>query len=340
MKLLIVKLSAFGDIIHSLPALDDLLARPEVSEVHWLLDGRYRFVSGIFPPRVMVHEVNLKNGSLSEAWQTTRQLRRIGFDAVLDLQGLIKSSVLARLCGSPVYGIDPAQLREKQAGWLQCGVRFHPDERHVVQQYRRVAAAPFVQDAGRIPEAPIPYAAPTVQAAVATGLRDDTILTGLDLTGSRYVVLHSAGGWQTKQLPAETWVATARGIAERGMTPVFSWGSETEQQRAAELATASDGLLLPERLNLSALAALLGQATAVVGADTGLLHLAAALGSPTITFWGPSASWRSAPIGEGHWHIESNPACGPCFRRSCDHFTCMEKIRATAILEALDELVG
>ncbi|HXH72011.1 MAG TPA: glycosyltransferase family 9 protein, partial [Mariprofundaceae bacterium] len=312
----------------------------EVSEVHWLIDARYRFVSGLFPPQVVVHEVNLKGERpLISAWQTIRRLRRIGFDAVLDLQGLIKSAVLARLCGFPVYGIDTAELREKPAGWLQRAVRFHPEERHVVQQYRRVAAAPFGKHPGHPPGAPIDYVAPTVQKDVSEKLRDDSALTRLDLAGSRYVVLHSAGGWQTKQLPAETWLATARGIAERGMTAVFSWGNETERQRAAELA-ASGGLLLPERLNLSALAVLLSQATAVVGADTGVLHLAAALGSPTITFWGPSASWRSAPIGEGHWHIESNPACGPCFRRSCDHFTCMENIRASAILEALDELAG
>ncbi|HXH72454.1 MAG TPA: lipopolysaccharide heptosyltransferase I, partial [Mariprofundaceae bacterium] len=75
MKILVVKLSAFGDIIHSLPALDDLLARPEVSEVHWLIDARYRFVSGLFPPQVVVHEVNLKGERpLISAWQTIRRL--------------------------------------------------------------------------------------------------------------------------------------------------------------------------------------------------------------------------------------------------------------------------
>ena len=104
------------------------------------------------------------------------------------------------------------------------------------------------------------------------------------------------------------------------------------------LAEASGGLALSERLNMSALATLLVNARVVVGADTGVLHLAAALGTRTITCWGPAASWRSAPIGEGHGHIESNPACGPCFRRRCDRFVCMPGIRAEAILEAVDAI--
>jgi len=341
MKILVVRLSAFGDIIHTLPALDDLLARPEVEEVHWLVDSRYRFVTDLLPEQVRVHEVALKGQHpLRSAWQAVRELRRIGFDAVLDLQGLIKSAVLARACGSPVYGIDAEQLREKPAGWLQSSCRFHPDERHVVQQYRRVAAAPFEGSPEQVPGMPLGYAAPAVRDAVMSKFAAASVIQNLGLNEHRYVVLHSAGGWQTKQLPLATWVDLARGVMKRGLTPLFSWGSETERQRAATLATESGGILLPERLNLSALAGLLGNAKAVVGADTGVLHLAAALGTPTITFWGPSASWRSAPIGEGHWHIESNPACGPCFKRSCDHFICMDLIQASAMLEALDELTG
>ncbi len=341
MKLLVVKLSAFGDIIHALPALDDLLARPEVDAVHWLVDARYRFVTEIFPPSVSVHAVAMKGERpLRAAWQAVKGLRRHRFDAVLDLQGLIKSALLARASGSPVYGIDPTELRERPAGWLQRPVRFAADDRHVVQQYRRVAAAPFAADPGHRPDTPIPYAPPRVRPEVSAHLLDPSALANIGLDGQRYIVLHSAGGWATKRLPDATWIAIARGALARGLTPVFSWGSEAERRVAAGLAAQSRGLALSERLNMSALATLLAGAQAVVGADTGVLHLAAALGTRTITCWGPSASWRSAPIGEGHWHIESNPACGPCFKRRCDQFVCMPSIRADAVLEAIDELVA
>jgi len=339
MNILVVKLSAFGDIIHSLPALDDLLARPEVGEVHWLVDSRYRFVTECFPTRVIVHEVAMKGPRpVRSTWQTVRALRRIGFDAVLDLQGLIKSAVLARACGSPVYGIDTQQLREKQAGWLQKPTRFHAEDRHVVQQYRRVATAPFVSDPRRMPEGPLPYKAPEIHADTLARLCDESAVATLGLAAHRYVVLHSASAWPTKRLPTDTWVAIARGVIARGLVPVFPWGNDAERQAAHRLCSDSGGMLLPERLNMSALTALLSKAEAVLGADTGVLHLAAALGTPTITFWGPTPSWRNSPMGERDWHLESNPACGPCFKRRCDQFICMPSIRSGDALEIIDGL--
>ena len=349
MKILIVRLSAFGDIIHCLPAMDDLLARAEVDELHWLVDERYAFVCDILPRQVHIHKVALKGGRpLQSVRQTISELRNIGFDAVLDLQGLIKSSLLARASGAPVYGVDSHFIRERPAAWLQHSVTFHPDERHVVQQYRRVAAAPFddPEASGRQPDAAIPYTLPHIDLANSRCQRDTGILDRLGLAASPFILLHPAGGWQTKQLPEAGWLAIAKGALAAGLKPVFTWGSAAEQQLAERLAGRSNGYALPERLNMSGLSALLTAARAVIGADTGLLHLAAALDTSTITFWGPSASWRSAPIGgsngnrqaEQHWHIESDPPCGPCFKRSCDQFVCMDAIRPESVIRILHEL--
>jgi len=345
MKILIVKLSAFGDIIHALPALDDLLSRPEVTEVHWLVDARYAFVTEIFPQSVTVHNVAMKGKQpLTSVWQAIRQLRNTGFDVILDLQGLLKSALLARAVGSPVYGIDKKQLREKASAWLTQPVKFHHDEKHVVQQYRRVAMAPFTHPPGQMPASALAYKPPCIDIA-QTGINVDTnLLSRLELADKELVILHTAGGWKTKKLPARSWLAIAASLIASGKIPVFSWGTPDEKSLAVSLAEQCNGFALPERLNMSALCTLLKGARAVVGADTGLLHLAAALGTPTITFWGPSASWRSAPFadaetqGDLHWHIESNPACGPCFKRSCDQFICMDAIDPESITRILHEL--
>jgi len=335
MKVLIVRLSAFGDIIHCLPALDDLLANPVVSEVHWLVDERYAFVSDIFPARVCVHRIALRGQHpLRSAWQIIRRLRAIDFDAVIELQGLIKSSLLARACGSPVYGMDKRHLREKVSAILTRPVPFHAEEKHVVQQYRRVAAASCANNIDQ----PLPYKAPHINLSDTSCIPNPSLLAGLGLKHKGYIILHTAGGWATKQLPAETWLGIADRLPDIAPTAVFSWGNNTERARAQSLAAACNGFALPERLNMSALCTLLTGARAVVGADTGMLHLAAALDTPTVTFWGPSASWRSAPIGDKQWHIESNPDCGPCFQRTCDHFTCMDRIRPDAIVKVLHEL--
>jgi len=339
MKILVVKLSAFGDIIHALPALDDLLARPEATKVHWLVDERYAFVTEVFPTQVQVHTVALRGKQpLASFWQVIRELRTIGFDAVIDLQGLLKSAVLARGAAYPVFGIDRAHLREKASRCLIQPVRFHADERHVVQQYRRVAAAPFCGNADHMPESALPYAPPRIDLSKTALDTNSSLLSRLELMDKDFVILHSAGGWETKQLPEHTWIAIANDVIQSGKTPLFSWGNAAEQAQAQRLAKGCNGFALPERLNMSALCTLLTGARAVVGADTGLLHLAAALDTPTITFWGPSASWRSAPAGDKHWHIESNPACGPCFQRRCNQFICMDAINPESITRILHEL--
>jgi len=334
-KLLIVKLSAFGDIIHALPALDDVLARPEIEEVHWLVDRRYMFVTEIFPPQVHVHQIDLRGKHpLRSAWQVIRLLRNEHFDVVVDLQGLMKSAVIAYLIHARVYGMDVRHLREKISRYLLHPVAFHADERHVVQQYRKVAAAAFDDSADALAYSPphITNTAPLEQAVEA-------LFEYWKISAQKYVWLHLGGGWATKQLPQNAWQHIAEGINSTGLTAILGWGNEQEKQLAAKVKQQVPTALLPqERLNMPALCAILAQAAAVVGPDTGVVHLAAALGAPTVSFWGPSASWRSAPLGPEHRHIESNPACGPCFKRDCDAFICMDMINADDILAAIHDV--
>jgi len=335
MKILIVKLSAFGDIIHTLPALHDLLQRPDVKQVHWLVDARYAFVTRVFPKQVHVHQVDLRGARpLQSAWQAVRSLRDEHFDAVLDLQGLTKSAILASLSGPRVYGMDVRHQREKFARFLLNPVPFHADERHVVQQYRRVAAAPFEGSPEPIPYTP-PHAEPD-ESMIQTG---KALLRHWKIDDKRYVWLHLGGGWATKQLPHPTWQHIAGSLLRDGTVPILGWGNPAEQIMAGKLAALLPDALLPEhRLTMDALCGVLGSAAAVIGPDTGVLHLAAALGSPTVSFWGPSASWRSAPLGEQHRQVESNPDCGPCFKRECRQFVCMDMIRADAIMSAIHEI--
>jgi len=362
MKILIVKLSAFGDIIHALPALKDIQAHAEVSEVHWLVDQRYGFVTDILPANVVVHQVALKGEQpIRSAWHMIRKLRRFNFDAVIDLQGLIKSALLARACGSPVFAFDPQFLREKASMIITKNISFHPQDTHVVQQYRRIASAPFSTTLHKPADA-IPYSPPLIDIQHSRCKPAKQLLQKLGLESQEYIILHSAGGWQTKQLPEQTWLTIAHSLCDNNILPVFSWGNPTEEIQAKKLAQLSNGYALPERLNMSALVTLIQEAKAVVGADTGLLHLTAALNRPTITFWGPSASWNSAPFmvkgtevaqtesdhsepgqtntnkGVKHWHIESNPACGPCFKRTCKQFICMDAIKPESITRILHEL--
>jgi len=336
LKCLVVKLGAFGDIIHCLPALDDLLQRPDVDEVHWLVDERYGFVTDIFPKEVTIHQVALKGPSPGcSAWHCIRSLRQLDFDAVLDLQGLIKSGLIARMAGTNAYGFDAALSPEKGNHWLVRPVRFHPDEKHVVQQYRRITTGPFISDVSLQPETSMPYTAPAIRPTetMQQSFEDEKKILGMETT--EFVVLHLGGGWETKQLSRKKWQEIITGVQASGYLPLLSWGNAREQHLANDLAAEGHAVALNKMLPMRALCGLLAQARAVIGTDTGMLHLAAALGTPTATFWGPSASWRSGPLHDGHVHAESAPECGPCFKRTCDHFICMDHIRAEDLLEVL-----
>lgn len=328
MKVLLIKLSAFGDLIHCLPALDDVLSRKDVTEVHWLVDERFAFVMDVFPNDVVVHRVALKGQQpIRAAWQAIKDLRKEKFDVVIDLQSLIKSSLLAAATGAKVYGYDAREVREKPATWLQQSTYFHEQERHVVQKYRHVAAAPW--QASTVAQHPLPYQPPTIH-------RTFNEVHFPNLPNKPWVVLSLGGSWQTKELPNATWQAVAEGIEAQGAHAVMCWGNDAEYQKAQCIAEHAPISILETRLDMLPLCSLLKQAKALVATDTGVLHLAAALGTATVSFWGASASWRSGPLGEKHRMVESNPSCGPCFQRQCANFVCMDMICATDILNGLD----
>ncbi|MDQ6961351.1 MAG: glycosyltransferase family 9 protein [Mariprofundaceae bacterium] len=330
MKVLIVKLGAFGDIVHCLPALQDVLNHPEVSEVHWLVDQCYADVVALLPAQVQCHHVQLKKPrKIGVSWQIVRSLRQKKFDVVLDLQGLLKSGLLARLVSGNAYGFDRLFSPEKGNALLVKPVHFHADEKHVVQQYRRIVSV-----ISPTQSAAFDYVAPHIAMTGKLQIIAQDVLYGLRL--NNFVLMHLGGGWETKKLPSSTWLILAEKIADAGFTPVYSWGNREEQVLAYELADQSYAVILPQRLDMLRLAGLLSGAKAVIGADTGLIHLAAAMGTPTASFWGPSASWRSAPQGTKHIHAESNPSCGPCFKRSCVNFICMDAIVADDLLRVLN----
>lgn len=336
MKILIVKLGAFGDIIHCLPALHDVLQQPDVDEVHWLVDQRYAFVTEVFPKEVTVHRIALKGPHpWRSAWRCIRRLRQLDFNTVFDLQGLIKSGLVARAISRNAYGFDSSFSPEKGNHWLVRPVRFHPNEKHVVQQYRRIMTGLFISHALLKPETAMPYTPPVIKPTDSMQQAFSREKKKLKLDAAGFVVLHLGGGWETKQLPKKKWQEIIVGVQASGCLPLLSWGNAREQRLANALSTEGHAVALKKRLPMQVLCGMLLQAKAVIGTDTGVVHLAAALGTPTAIFWGPSASWRSGPLHDGHVHAESAPECGPCFKRTCNHFICMDRIHADALLEVL-----
>lgn len=272
MRLLIVKTSSMGDVVHALPVLADIRRAWPQAQIDWLVEAPFAALPALHPA---VSEV------LPLAWRKWRKhlgeratwaamaalrtrLRSARYDLVLDLQGLFKSALWARQAGAPVAGYDRASAREPLATLLYARRAAVPRALHAVQRCRRLAAAHLgyalndsTPDFGITPPAP-GWAAP----------RDGAVLIP---SASR----------DEKLWPEPHWVALGQRLVSHGLTPVVLWGGAAEQQRAERIAAGCGGLV-PPFLSVHDAAALLGHARAVIGLDTGFSHLGAAFGVPTI----------------------------------------------------------
>jgi len=335
MKILIVKLSAFGDIIHALPALDDLIKQPNVDEIHWLVDARFAFTAELLPESVKVHKVALKGERpLRDAWAMIKTLRKEEFDLIFDLQGLIKSGIMARAIGPNVLGFDARQSPEKPNRFFVRPVPFHRDDTHVVQLYRRIAAAPF--NTAPDNEA-MPYRSPTVEVTDIMRAKGKQALSEVGIN-EPFSILHVGGSFPTKRAPDSHWPTIAAELAEAGKVLVL-WGNNEEQVRAGMACSVSKNVVTPDQmLSISAVSGLLERADVYIGQDTGVTHLAAAVGCPTVCLWGATAPWRMGALGSEHLHVVAQVPCGPCFKRTCDAFICMPSIRPEHITSAWREV--
>jgi len=345
LKVLIVKLSAFGDIIHALPALDDLLDNPAVSSVHWLIDSRFGFVSDIFPEQVKVHKVALKGDQpFRHAWDMIQLLRQEQFDYIFDLQGLIKSGLMARaslISPARLLGFDKTQSPEYPNRWLVEPVSFHPDEKHVVQIYRRIVhAMTQAENISAVPETAIEYRPPSVRVdkhMVQLGSQW-LAMRNWESPGLPLTIIHVGGSYATKRMHDMQWRVLLEKLTPQSRLLIL-WGSEEEQLRARRIAhDMSNTLVADAVLSLSTLAGLFGHASAYIGQDTGVTHLAAACACPSVTLWGPTAPWRMGPQGPHCRDIYAHIACAPCFSRQCKRFICMPSIASDAIIRAWQEI--
>ncbi|HEX3578019.1 MAG TPA: lipopolysaccharide heptosyltransferase I [Thermoanaerobaculia bacterium] len=271
-RLLVIRLSAFGDVIHTIPAVVALREALPETEIAWAVEPPYaelvERVAGVKPIRV-----SLKRWSIARIAAAKRDVR--GFSAAIDFQGLIKSALIARASGAGErYGFARDVIRETPAAWF---VNRHANvdrSKHVVE-WNLALARTFAPAIARVPEVDF-----TPFAEDASG--------ELARFANRVVLLPGAGK-PGKQWPVERFAKLAARI---GGDAVVVWGpGEEEHARAigAEVAPAT---------NFRELAFVLSRARLVIGADTGPLHLAAALGTPLIGLYGPTDPARNGPYGQ------------------------------------------
>jgi heptosyltransferase-1 len=271
-RLLIVKTSSMGDVVHATSVVKDILRAHPSAQIDWLVEAPFAAIPQLHPGvrNVLTLAWRKWRGQLARGatWDAMGELRdelQAGrYDLVLDLQGLVKSAAWARMAGAPVVGYDRASIREPLACLAYARTAAVSRELHAVQRCRWLAAAH------------LGYPAP--QGAADFGLRAPT--PGWK-PRTAYAVLIPNASRNEKLWPERHWVAVGRRLLELGWPPVVLWGREDEQTLAERIAAGCEGDV-PPFLKVGEMASVLAGAQQVVGLDTGFTHLAAAFGRPTL----------------------------------------------------------
>lgn len=324
-SILVLRLSALGDILHTLPAVVALRTTLPQARLHWIVEAPYREFVELIAPVDSVLTVATKrwrrkarSGSTwQELQQSVRAIRAAGKGGhSIDFQGLVKSASLGKLAGCATrYGFARQTIRERAALlFINRPVRVDPSL-HVVEQNLQLArgagaAAEIVPplDLARLPD------------------RSNSLVTAL--AEQHPVVINPGAGRPEKIWSVERFAALAAAIERRwSMKPLVLWGPG-ERRMAEEIVAAGAGELAPET-NLRQLALILQQARLVIAGDTGPLHLAAAFGTPVVALFGPTDPRRNGPYGQIERSVET-------FGGS----KLMSDITVEAVMERAEEIIG
>ena len=283
MRILLIKTSSLGDVVHNLPVVTDLRTRFPDAAIDWVMEEAFADIADLHPGVRRVIPVALRRWRKSlltpATWQEMRAfratLRTENYDLVIDTQGLLKSALITRMAQGKSCGYAAASAREPLAALFYDATFDVSQNLHAVERNRRLAALAAGYSTSPAPD----------YGLVATCPRSgvpDTQSAPSPPVGGPSAVLLTATSRDDKLWPEERWIATGRALHEQGLTCLLPAGSAAERRRAAQLAQLIPGAIALPPLSLRELAGQLAAARIVIGVDTGLVHLAAALGRPTL----------------------------------------------------------
>ena len=293
MRILLVKTSSLGDVIHNLPVVGDIRRHFPDAAIDWCVEDSFAAIPRLHPAVVEIIPVAVrrwrkalfKSGTWNEIGTLRQRLRAVRYDLVIDTQGLVKSAFIAHQANGPLAGYAAGSAREPLAA------RFY--DRH----FSISTAAHAVVRNRQLVAAALGYA---IDAAPDYGIAAPA--ADFDwLPECPYIVFLTATSRDDKLWPEAQWLALGRTLAERGYRAVLPAGNALERQRAERLAAAIPGALSAPPLGIAQLAALLAGSKAAVGVDTGLTHLAAALKVPTVALYTATEPGLTGVLGAGFY---------------------------------------
>ncbi|MBJ6725943.1 lipopolysaccharide heptosyltransferase I [Geomesophilobacter sediminis] len=346
MRVLIVKTSSLGDVIHALPLLDYLKQAVPGVEIDWVVEEPFRMILEGNPHLSRLFTVRTKAWRKSPLAAETRRevaelkeaLRARDYDMVFDVQGNFKSGLIGWLTGcAERIGFDRETVREPlNLLFTTRRVPMRKLDYHVTEKYLRVVSVPFGKD----------FRTMQLVSEIVTSPQEDANAAALMATLSDGLVFlfHCGTSWRTKLWAQTRWVELGREILDtfREASILLTWGDQAERDRATEIAREiGPGARVIDRYPLKALTAILKKVDLVVAGDTGPVHIAAAVGTPTVSIFRATDGKLTGPRGELHVAVQSPLHCAKCGRKECDKDRqCSESVKVEPVLAAVKKLLG
>ncbi|HLH92665.1 MAG TPA: lipopolysaccharide heptosyltransferase I [Xanthobacteraceae bacterium] len=287
--ILFIKTSSLGDVIHHMPAITEARRHLPDARFAWVVEEAYAPLVRLHPAVDETVPVAsrrwrgalLRGATWREARAFVRAVRAHAYDEIIDTQGLLRSAIISRLARGRRHGYDAASIREPLAARFYDVRHQVSRELHAIERNRALTG----QVLGYAPKGDVDF-----------GLDRGKLARPAD---TPYAVLLHATARPEKQWPEEGWIALGRALAASGTDLVLPWGTEPERQRGERIAAALPDARIPQRQPLDQVARLIAGARVVVGVDTGLLHLAAALRVPLVGIFVGSEPGLTGPRGQG-----------------------------------------
>jgi len=344
-SILIVKLSAIGDVVHSIPVLEVLKKNFPHTCIDWLIEEDASGVIEGHPAidRVIVSYRKLwlkrifkgraRGAAFREILLFSKKMRSRKYDLVIDLHGLFKSGILTGLSrGRRKIGMSGAT----EGGWLFYNERPVPVDynQHAIDRYLKITEYLNCQSDNSW-KGHIPVSAPDRKLI-------DHILDTDNSIKRPLIAINPMARWKTKLWEPARFAALADRFRDDLSCEVVFTGSMHDREIIEDISKMMKKrpINLAGKTSLKELAYLFTRCAALVTTDTGPMHIAAAMGCRVAALFGPTAPRRTGPYGGGHRVIRTGIDCSPCFKKSCKHMTCMKDITVESVLEGTKELIS
>ncbi|MCQ2028285.1 lipopolysaccharide heptosyltransferase I [Stutzerimonas zhaodongensis] len=327
MRVLLVKTSSLGDVVHTLPALTDAQQSIPGIEFDWVVEEGFAEIPAWHPAVSQVIPVAIRRwrrhpfqALRSGEWSRFKsRLSETRYDLVIDAQGLVKSAWLTRYVKAPVAGLDRESAREPLASRFYDRRYAIARDQHALERVRQL----FAQSLGySVPETVADY-----------GLDRNQLATPGD---QPYLLFLHGTTWASKHWPEDYWRELAERMSEFGWSIRLPWGNADEKARAERIAEGLSSVSVLPKLNLGGIAKVVAGARACVAVDTGLGHLAAALDVPSISLYGPTLPGRVGAYGRSQIHL---CASGPNAGKGDRHKPCFDDLPAERVASELKALL-